>query len=111
LREVGAVVRGVAVPADQDDGTLEPRLPQRLGRGVAGRAGPDDDDLPSSFDNGHWFIMRAGPDRVGKDDLATSLATAALLVDAVRRRIYRFVRRARRPVTRDEAAAATRVSR
>jgi predicted ArsR family transcriptional regulator len=48
---------------------------------------------------------------VGKDDLATSLATAALLVDAVRGRIYRFVRRARRPVTRDEAAAAARVSR
>jgi predicted ArsR family transcriptional regulator len=48
---------------------------------------------------------------VGRDDLATSLATAALLVDAVRRRIYRFVRRARRPVTRDEAAAATLVSR
>jgi predicted ArsR family transcriptional regulator len=48
---------------------------------------------------------------VGTDDLATSLATAALLVDTVRRRIYGFVRRARRPVTRDEAAAAVRVSR
>ncbi len=48
---------------------------------------------------------------MGKDDLPASLATAALLVDAVRRRIYRFVRRARRPVTRDEAAAAAQVSR
>lgn len=39
------------------------------------------------------------------------LATAALLADPVRRRLFRFVRRARRPVTRDEAAVSARVSR
>jgi predicted ArsR family transcriptional regulator len=39
------------------------------------------------------------------------LARAALLADPVRRRIFRFVRGARRPVTRDEAAASARVSR
>jgi len=39
------------------------------------------------------------------------LATAGLLADPVRSRIYRFVRRARRPVTRDEAAVSARVSR
>src|SRR2546421_7447995 len=47
----------------------------------------------------------------GNDHEPGTLATAALLVDAVRRRIFRFVRRARRPVTRDEAAASARVSR
>jgi len=45
------------------------------------------------------------------DHEAATLATSALLVDAVRRRIFRYVRRARRPVTRDEAAASARVSR
>jgi predicted ArsR family transcriptional regulator len=39
------------------------------------------------------------------------VATAALLLDGVRRRLFGFVRRARRPVTRDEAAASARVSR
>jgi predicted ArsR family transcriptional regulator len=47
-----------------------------------------------------------------RDDLESGpLARAALLADPVRRRIFRFVRRARRPVTRDEAAAFARVSR
>jgi predicted ArsR family transcriptional regulator len=47
-----------------------------------------------------------------RDDLESGpLARAALLADPVRRRIFRFVRRARRPVTRDEAAASARVSR
>src|SRR5215470_16081433 len=47
-----------------------------------------------------------------QDDLESGpLARAALLADPVRRRIFRFVRRARRPVTRDEAAASARVSR
>jgi predicted ArsR family transcriptional regulator len=45
------------------------------------------------------------------DGFAASLEAAALLGDAVRHRIYHYVRRARRPVTRDEAAAAARVSR
>jgi len=39
------------------------------------------------------------------------VAAAAPLVDVVRRRIFQFVRRARRPVTRDEVAASVRVSR
>ena len=47
-----------------------------------------------------------------RDELESgSVARAALLADPVRRRIFRFVRRARRPVTRDEAAASARVSR
>jgi len=47
-----------------------------------------------------------------REDLeSASLVRAALLADPVRRRIFRFVRRARRPVTRDEAAASARVSR
>lgn len=45
------------------------------------------------------------------DEAPPSLATAALLLDGVRRRIYRFVRGARRPVTRAEAAYSARVSR
>jgi predicted ArsR family transcriptional regulator len=45
------------------------------------------------------------------DHEAGALATAALLVDGVRGRLYQFVRGARRPVTRDEAAAAAGVSR
>jgi predicted ArsR family transcriptional regulator len=47
----------------------------------------------------------------GEDQEAGTLVTAALLVDGVRRRLFRFVRRAHRPVTRDEAAASTGVSR
>jgi predicted ArsR family transcriptional regulator len=47
-----------------------------------------------------------------RDDLESgALARAALLADPVRRRIFRVVRRARRPVTRDEVAASARVSR
>lgn len=38
-------------------------------------------------------------------------AAVVLLADGVRRRIFRFVRRARRPVTRDEVAASAGVSR
>jgi len=45
------------------------------------------------------------------DHQAGAIATAALLADGVRRRIFQFVRRARRPVTRDEAAASAHVSR
>lgn len=39
------------------------------------------------------------------------LSRAALLADPVRRRLFRLVRRARRPVTRDEAALSARISR
>lgn len=45
------------------------------------------------------------------EDAPPSLETAALLLDGVRRRIFRFVRGARRPVTRAEAADSARVSR
>src|SRR5947209_6126247 len=43
--------------------------------------------------------------------LPRSLDLAALLADGVRRRVFQVVRRARRPVTRDDVAAAARVSR
>ncbi len=46
-----------------------------------------------------------------RDDLQSALAIAAVLVDPVRRRIFQVARRARRPVTRDEAASAAHVSR
>ncbi|TMC08012.1 MAG: transcriptional regulator [Chloroflexi bacterium] len=49
--------------------------------------------------------------RERSEDQAGSLAAASLLVDSVRRRVFRFVRRARRPVTRDEAAASAGISR
>ncbi|MBO0684275.1 MAG: helix-turn-helix domain-containing protein [Candidatus Dormibacteraeota bacterium] len=45
------------------------------------------------------------------DDLQPGLAAAAVLIDAVRRRVFEIVRRARRSVTRDEAASAAGISR
>jgi predicted ArsR family transcriptional regulator len=56
-------------------------------------------------------LLCEAEDPVRKDDHDASLATAAVLVDDVRRRIFGAVRRARRPLTRDEAAASARVSR
>ena len=57
-------------------------------------------------------VERSSPSAGGPhDDLQPALATAAVLIDAVRRRIFQVVRRARRPVTRDEAASAARISR
>jgi predicted ArsR family transcriptional regulator len=57
--------------------------------------------------------MEPVPDvrRDNHDAPPPSLPAAGLLLDTVRRRIFRFVRRARRPVTRAEAAASARVSR
>jgi predicted ArsR family transcriptional regulator len=40
-----------------------------------------------------------------------AIAAAAVLADDLRQRLYAFVRRAERPVTRDEAAAAVGISR
>src|SRR5205085_12424326 len=45
------------------------------------------------------------------DEQADAIARAGVLAETVRRRLFGFVRRARRPVTRDEAAAWARVSR
>ena len=42
---------------------------------------------------------------------ASSLAAAAALADVSRRRMYEFIRAARRPVTREEAAASVGISR
>jgi len=67
--------------------------------------------VPPHFNNDDWFIMQ-NVSSARLDDLESGpLARAALLADPVRRRIFRFVRRARRPVTRDETAASARVSR
>jgi len=62
------------------------------------------------FTNMCWFIMAIVTSERGEDQAGT-LAAASLLVDSVRRRVFRFVRRARRPVTRDEAAASAGISR
>ncbi|MBO0683404.1 MAG: helix-turn-helix domain-containing protein [Candidatus Dormibacteraeota bacterium] len=52
-----------------------------------------------------------GPSPSPRDDLQPGLATASVLIDAVRRRVFQIVRRARRSVTRDEAASAAGISR
>jgi predicted ArsR family transcriptional regulator len=48
------------------------------------------------------------PDSVGDD---WSISAAAALDDPTRRALYDFIRRARRPITREEAAAHTGISR
>jgi hypothetical protein len=48
------------------------------------------------------------PDSVGDD---WSISAAAALDDPTRRAMYDFIRRARRPITREEAAAHTDISR
>jgi predicted ArsR family transcriptional regulator len=58
-----------------------------------------------------WFIMASVTTARKDDHEAGTLAAAALLVDGVRGRLFRYVRGARRPVTRDEAAASAGVSR
>lgn len=42
---------------------------------------------------------------------SAAIAAAAVLADDLRQRLYAFIRRAERPVTRDEAAAAVGISR
>lgn len=51
--------------------------------------------------------------RAADDELppAANVAAVAALSDGLRRQLYRFVRRARRPVTREEAAASVGISR
>ncbi|MBV9729689.1 MAG: helix-turn-helix domain-containing protein, partial [Pseudonocardiales bacterium] len=51
---------------------------------------------------------RAGPDRL---PAAATLMAVAALSDELRRRMYGFIRRVRRPVSREEAAESVGISR
>ncbi|MGH3800904.1 MAG: helix-turn-helix domain-containing protein, partial [Pseudonocardiaceae bacterium] len=51
---------------------------------------------------------RTGPDHL---PTAAALAAVAALSDELRRRMYGFIRRARRPVSREEAAKSVGISR
>src|SRR3954453_18325556 len=64
--------------------------------------GNDDGRYPGPVDTG-------SPS--GEDRTTASLAAVAALADELRRRMYEFIRQARRPVSREEAAASVGISR
>src|SRR5207247_1685409 len=71
-----------------------------------GRAGLANHELPEPSVGVNWVRV------TGSGDLRdTSLATLAVLTEEMRWRLYSFVRAAHRPVSREEAAASTGITR
>src|SRR5205814_6965297 len=71
-----------------------------------GRAGLANHELPEPSVGVNWVRVTAS-----SDPRDTSLTTLAVLTEEMRWRLYSFVRAAHRPVSREEAAASTGISR
>lgn len=82
------------------------RALMRYGDGVAAEQNPSTGDSPErGVGNG------TGNDTGNGGDPDTAIESIAVLGEESRRQMYTFIRRVRRPVTRDEAAASVGISR
>lgn len=81
-----------------------PEGPRRRSDGHDSYDGPDGPGIRTS--------PEGSDERRGRDLPAeAAIASIGVLADGLRRRMFAFIRRARRPVTRDEAAASVGISR